>query len=111
MKYGGLVELMAYLEPCYNYGDWLMMVQYMPSMWRHAVIANYIQLQYNNQNKGADLCIDGRTKELGNLVGLINNTRKKPNYIFQEHEGNKIFVCAVKTIVVGEELLVEYNLN
>jgi hypothetical protein len=26
VKYGGLVELMEYVEPCYNYGDWLRLV-------------------------------------------------------------------------------------
>ena len=26
VKYGGLVELMDYVEPCYNYGDWLRLV-------------------------------------------------------------------------------------
>jgi hypothetical protein len=26
VKYGGLVELMEYVGPCYNYGDWLMLV-------------------------------------------------------------------------------------
>jgi hypothetical protein len=35
---------------------------------------------------------------------------KKPNCIFEGHEGNHIFVCATKTIVLGEELLIDYNL-
>jgi hypothetical protein len=26
VKYGGLVELMEYVEPCYNYGYWLRLV-------------------------------------------------------------------------------------
>ena len=60
--------------------------------------------------------IDGRPKALGNIAGLINSTRpgttrKEPNCIFEEREGNRIFVCAVKTIMTGKELLVDYNLN
>jgi hypothetical protein len=38
-------------------------------------------------------------------------TTKKPNCIFEAREGNRIFVCATKTIVPGEELLIDYNLN
>ena len=60
--------------------------------------------------------IDGRPKALGNIAGLINSTRhgttrKEPNCIFEEPEHNRIFLCAVKTITTGEELLVDYNLN
>jgi SET domain-containing protein len=60
--------------------------------------------------------IDGRPKASKNIAGLINSTRfgmtrKEPNCIFEEHEGNKIFVCAVKKIMTGEELLVNYNMN
>jgi len=54
--------------------------------------------------------IDGILKNSGNIVRLINSTRpettrKQPNCIFEGHEGNKIFVCAVKTVAAGEELL------
>jgi hypothetical protein len=88
----------------------------MPSMWRYAVTANYIQLKDNDHNKGAMMYIDGRPKASGNIAGLINSTRpgttrKKPNCIFEGREGNQIFVCAVKTIVAGEELLIDYDLN
>jgi hypothetical protein len=38
-------------------------------------------------------------------------TTKKPNCIFEGCKGNCIFVCATKTIVLGEELLIDYNLN
>jgi SET domain-containing protein len=38
-------------------------------------------------------------------------TTKKPNCIFEAHKENRIFVCAIKTIVPGEELLIDYNLN
>jgi hypothetical protein len=69
----------------------------MPSMQRYAITANYIQLKDNDHNKGAMVYIDGRTKELGNIIGLINNTRlgttrKKPNFIFEGCEGNQIFI-------------------
>ena len=85
-------------------------------MRRYEVAANYIQLLDNNQNKGATMYIDGRPKSTGNIVGFINSTRpvektKKLNFIFEGCEGNHIFVCATKTIVPGEELLIDYNLN
>ena len=38
-------------------------------------------------------------------------TNKQPNFIFEGREGNCVFVCAIKSIVVGEELLIDYNLN
>jgi hypothetical protein len=83
---------------------------------RYRVAANYIQRVDNNQNKGATMYINGRPKVIGNIVGFMNSTRlvattKKPNFIFEGCEGNLIFVCATKTIVPGEELLIDYNLN
>jgi hypothetical protein len=88
----------------------------MKSMQRYEVVANYIQLVDNNQNKRVTMCIDGRPKAYGNIVGFINSTQpvektNKPNFIFEGCEGNRIFVCATKTIVPGEYLLVDYNLN
>ena len=85
-------------------------------MRRYRVAAHYIQLVDNNQNKGATMYIDGRPKSTGNIVGFINSTQpmettKKSNCIFEGHEGNRIFVCATKTIVPGEEMLIDYNLN
>jgi SET domain-containing protein len=60
--------------------------------------------------------IDGRSKSTRNIAAFINSTQpvattKKPNCIFEGCEGNRIFVCATKTIVPGEELLIDYNLN
>ena len=60
--------------------------------------------------------IDGRPKESGNIVGFVNSTRpmmetKQPNCEFEGHEEHRIFVCATKTILLGEELLIDYNLN
>ena len=45
--------------------------------------------------------IDGRPKEIGNIVGFINSTRpsstsKQPNCIFEVCEWNEVFVCAIK---------------
>ena len=84
-------------------------------MQRYRVVANYIQLVDNNQNKGETMYIDGRPKATGNIVGFINSTQpvattKKPNCIFEGRKGNRIFVCATKAIVPGEELLIDYNL-
>ena len=60
--------------------------------------------------------MDGSPKTTGNIVGFINSTElgstlKKPNYIFESREGNCVFLCAIKSIDAGEELLIDYNLN
>ena len=60
--------------------------------------------------------MDRRPKTTGNIAGFINSTQpgstlKQPNYIFESREGNRVFVCAIKSIVDGEELLIDYNLN
>ena len=60
--------------------------------------------------------MDGRTKTTTNIVGSKNSTQlgstlKKPNCIFESCEGNYVFVFAIKSIVAGEELLINYNLN
>ena len=57
-----------------------------------------------------------RTKETGNIAGFINSTQpgpknKQPNCIFEGNERNRVFVCAIKSIDGGEELLINYNLN
>ena len=114
--YGIETELMEYVGPLYKYNHCLMLVRYTQCIWRYGVAANYIQLLDNNQNKGATMYIDGRPKATGNIAGFINSTRpvattKKPNCIFEACEGNHIFVCETKTIVPGEELLINYNLN
>ena len=85
-------------------------------MRRHGFSTNYIQLKDKDQNKGATLYIDERTKSIGNIVGFINSTQlgstlKQPNWIFEGPEENCVFVCAIKSIVVGEEFLISYNLN
>ena len=60
--------------------------------------------------------MDGRTKTTGNIAGSINSTQpgstlQQPNSIFESREGNCVFVCAIKSIATGEELLIDYNLN
>ena len=85
-------------------------------MHRYGLSANYIQLKDKAQNKGAMMYMDGRPKTTGNIVGFINSTQpgstlKQPNCIFESREGNCVFVCAIKSIAVGEELLIDYNLN
>ena len=77
---------------------------------------NYLQLKDKHKNKGATLYIDGRPKTTGNIVGFINSTQpgstlKQPNFIFEGIEGNRVFVCVIKSIVALEELLINYNLN
>ena len=67
-------------------------------------------------NKGASIYIDGRPKAFENIAGFIHSTQlgtthKLPNCIFEGCEGNCVFVCATKSIVVGEELLIDYGLN
>ena len=39
------------------------------------------------------------------------STIKQPKCIFEGHEGNRVFVCAIKSIAVGEKLFINYNLN
>ena len=34
-----------------------------------------------------------------------------PNFLFEGHERNRVFVCATKSIVAGEKLLIDYGLN
>ena len=85
-------------------------------MHRYGFSANYIQLKYKDQNKGAMLYIDGRQKITGNITGFINSTQpgstlKQPNCIFEGHEGNCVLVCSIKSIYVGEVFLINYNLN
>ena len=60
--------------------------------------------------------MDGRPKKTGNIVAFINSTQpgstlKQPKYIFDGCEWNHVFVCAIKSIVAGEEMLINYNLN
>jgi hypothetical protein len=114
--YKRCTELMEYVRPCYNYRDWMWLVQYTCSMCIYRVSANYLQLKDNNQNKGLSMYIDGRPKASGNIAGFINSTQprstnKQPNCVFEGREGNHVFVCAIKSIVAGEELLINYNLN
>ena len=76
-------------------------------MLRYAVATNYIQLRNNDQHKLAIMYIDGRPKASGNIAGFINSTQlgttnKHPNYIFEGHEGNHVFVCAIKSIATRE---------
>ena len=60
--------------------------------------------------------IDGRPKASGNIAAFINSTgpgstHKLPNFLFEGREGNRVFICATKTIAAGEELLIDYSLN
>ena len=86
-------------------------------MRRYGLSVNYIQLKDKAQNKGAMMyMIDRRPKTTSNIAGFINSTQpgstlKKPNCIFESCEGNCVFVCAIKSIAAGEELLIDYNLN
>ena len=80
-------------------------------MRRYRVAANYIQLTEHNNNKGVTMYIDGRPKASGNVAGFVNSTRplttnKQLNCKFGGHEEHCIFVCATKTILRGEELLI-----
>ena len=107
---------MEYVGRSYNYKDWMCLVQYTRSMRRYGLLTNYIQLKNKAQNKGATLYMDGRPKTTGNIAGFINSTQpgstlKQSNCIFESREGNRVFLCAIKSISAGEELLINYNLN
>ena len=114
--YSRCIELMEYVGPYYNYSDWMCLVQYTRSMSRYGLSANYIQLEDKAQNKAAPMYMDRRPKTTNNIAGFINNTQpgstlNQPNCIFESREGNRVFVCAIKSIAAGEELLIDYNLN
>jgi hypothetical protein len=60
--------------------------------------------------------IDGRPKYLGNVVGFINNTQPMITKnlsicIFEQYDGNQVVICAIKTIVSREDLLLNCDLN
>ena len=85
-------------------------------MQTYGVATNYCQLLDNSLNKGATVYIDTRPKASGIISGFINSTRsrsthKLPNCLFEGREGNRVFVCATKSIAAGEELLIDYGLN
>ena len=55
-------------------------------------------------------------KATRNIAGIINSTQprstlKQPSYIFEGHEANRVFVCGIKLTAIGEEILINYNLN
>ena len=80
------------------------------------MVSNYTEQRDNDKNKGVIMYIDRWPKAWRNIVGFMNNTwpgttNKQPNYIFEGHERNHLLVCAIKSIVLGEELLINYNLN
>ena len=68
--YNRCTELMEYVGTSYNYNDWMRLVHYAQSMHRYGLLANYLQLKDKDQNKGAPLYIDGRTKKMAILWGL-----------------------------------------
>lgn len=39
------------------------------------------------------------------------STNKRTNFIFEARKGNCVFVCVIKSISVGEKLLIDYDLN
>ena len=85
-------------------------------MSRYGFSANYLELKYKYQKKGATLYIDGWPKATRNIVDFINSipprsTLKQPNCIFEGHEENLVFVCIIKSLDGGEELVINYNLN
>ena len=94
----------------------MQLVQYMQSMQRYALAANYIQLINKDKNKGVNIYIDERPKASRNIAGFINSTwpgttNKQPNFIYEGLEENQVVLCAIKKIALGEELLVDYHLN
>ena len=107
---------MEYVGPCYNYNNWMQIVQYKKIMHRYALSPNYIQCKENDQSKMFVMYIDGRPKGKGNIIGFINSSRpvstnKWPNCIFEARKGNCVFVYVIKSISAWEELLIDYNLN
>ena len=107
---------MEYVGPSYNYKYWMQMFQYTQSMHWYGLSASFLQLKDKDQNRGATLYIDKSPKLTRNIVGFINSTQlgstlKQPKCIFEGLEGNCVFICSIKSIARGEELLINYNLN
>ena len=78
--------------------------------------ANYNKMKENNQDKIYSIYIDGNSKYCGNIIGFINSTHpgninKLPECVFVECEENRVVVTTIKSIPMGKELLVNYNLN
>ena len=85
-------------------------------MHRYTFSLSYIQCKENDQIKMFTMYIDRRPNTIGNILGFINSsqpmsTNKLVNCIFKAHEGNHVFVCGIKSISAGEDLLIDYNLN
>lgn len=80
-------------------------------MCRYALVENYIQQKVSEKGKAIAIYIDERPKALGNISTQPMLTKEWPNCIFEAHEGNHVFVCVIKSIRGGEELLIDYNLN
>ena len=85
-------------------------------MCRYEVCTNYNKIHENNQHKGYFVYIDKMTKDSGNVVVFISSshngsTNKLPSCMFEEHEGNRVMVHAIKSVVAGKVLLINYNLN
>ncbi len=74
VSYNKVAELMEYVGPCYNYNNWMWIVQYKKSMHRYAFSPNYIQCKENDQSKRPTMYIDGRPKAIGNITGFINSS-------------------------------------
>ena len=73
---------------------------------------NYIQQKVSEKSKIVAIYIDGRPKTSRNIVGFINSTqpvstKKWPNCKFEVCKGNHVFVCVIKSIHGGEELLID----
>ena len=67
----------------------------------------------NNQNLGQSIYVNKGPIYSGNVVGqFLNNwypiiMNKLPNHMFEGCDGNKVVVCAIKSIDACKEILID----
>ena len=74
VSYKKVVQLMEYVEPCYDYNSWMQIVRYKKNMCRYALATNYIQQKLSEQSKIVAIYINGRPKVSRNIAHFINST-------------------------------------
>ena len=119
------VTLMSFCGPMYSWSTWHRLVRYTRSMTTYGLCANVASLTEENRARafGERMYIDGRPYTQGNIAGLINSSRGRDHYtncVFVECSNSHIpehmsqdvqiyiLVTAIRSLHVGEEILVNY---
>ena len=119
------VTLMSYCGPMYTWSAWHRLVRYVRSMTTYGLCANSVSLGEQNMTRayGQRIYIDGRPYTQGNIAGFINSSRGRDHYtncVFVECRNSHIhehmtedvpmyiLVSAIRSLRVGDELLINY---